>query len=57
MVAKNANVSWLLNFKICGFENHSKGLAFGSGFEIRHVQSSGMTSFSAGQVTVKAHLH
>ena len=41
----------------CVFEKHSKGLAFSSGFEKSHVQSSGMTSFSAGQVTVKAHLH
>ena len=57
IVAKNANVSWLLNFKICVSEKHSKGLAFSSGFEKRQVQLSGMTSFSAGQVTVEAHLH
>ena len=41
----------------CVFEKLSKGLVFSSGFEKSHVQSSGMTSFSAEQVTVKAHLH
>ena len=41
----------------CVFEKHHKGLAFGWGFEKSDVESSGMTSFSAGRVPVKAHLH